>query len=71
MTVPHFDPEHEADFDHVLKSGGEGHLTLGDAAHRPSAYCREEIPSKPPSGWLFLLPISRLISRTEPPARRP
>ena len=40
--APHFDPEHEADLNHVLKNGG-GTPDLGtDAAHRSSADRRED-----------------------------
>ena len=49
--VPHFDPEREADLNHVLKSeGGTPNIGAG-AAHRPSADRREEIPSKPPKDF--------------------
>ena len=45
--VPHFDPEHEADLNHVLKSGG-----ASDRDERPRTDLPpivRSIPSKPPS----------------------
>ena len=40
--APHFDPEHEADLNHVLKSGGGTPDTRSGVAHRPSADRRED-----------------------------
>ena len=49
--APHFDPEHEADLNHVLDSGG-GTPDLGtDAAHQSSADRQRRFPSKPPKDF--------------------
>ena len=57
--VPNFDPEHEADLNHVLKNEG-GTPDTGRAAHR-SAADRKTIPSKPPKDFPHSIQPSRMI----------
>ena len=48
--VPHFDPEHEADLNHVLKSGG-GTPNIGAGPRTDLPPIAKTIPSKPPKDF--------------------
>ena len=48
--VPHFDPEHEADLNHVLKSGG-GTPDIGAGQRTDLPPIAKTIPSKPPKDF--------------------
>jgi carboxyl-terminal processing protease len=49
-VAPHFDPEHEADLNHVLKSGG-GTTDTGTAQRTDLPQIVAKIPSKPPKDF--------------------
>ena len=48
--VPHFDPEHEADLNHVLKNGG-GTPDIGAGPRTDLPPIAKTIPSKPPKDF--------------------